>query len=257
MKKIKTEYVRGDEAEGGFEIADILGTSLNTMIYMSRCESVRWELDDDHVPEHFVPCVQRFDTLLSRIRSSIEWRRTRKVLMESLGRALYNAFESRTADEAASCFDHVAQRIEHEVQIHARLTYVAASTVATMLVCILCTVLFCVSTNEAVSRLAIGAAAGALGAGLSVLSRAGTMEIPSLVTPLGQVFLGISRVLLGVACGVCITFLVMANLVMGIARESKAAIAAFAVLSGFSERYLPELLKNLESSPSRSAVGNS
>jgi uncharacterized membrane protein len=177
--------------------------------------------------------------------------------MESLGRALYSAFESQDAKQAAACFDHIAERIDREVEVHARLAYVGASVITMILVCLCGAALFFLSAHEAVSRLVLAAAAGALGAGVSVLLLAGTMEIPNVVTPLGQAFFGVSRIFLGLACGICITLLMMANLIMGIARDSSAGITAFALLSGFSERYLPELLKNLESSHSRTSKGSS
>ena len=248
MKKIKTEYNKGDKTEGGWTLVSELGCGPWFIVF--RCEdgTIRWEIDDDYEPEHFRETLAVFDELHSKVLSCIPLRRNQKKIEVTLGRALFNGMVAPSAGEGRSAFDEARARIEHEVTIYSRLNYVIASTLIAVASSLFVMLAFVFEVRESILVLLLGAAAGALGALLSILLRSTDVVVAPYATPLRQLFQGACRALFGSICGVVLVFLVKANLVLGQCADSRFALGAFSVVAGFSERFLPNLLAGLEKS---------
>ena len=93
----------------------------------------------------------------------------------------------------------------------------------------------------------LAALAGGVGAVVSVLQRISSLEI-SPFAPLWYACLqGMARVVLGVLFGVFFALANKANLALGTFAENLYAIAVFGALSGISERFVPEIIRKLES----------
>jgi hypothetical protein len=87
-----------------------------------------------------------------------------------------------------------------------------------------------------------------MGAVVSVLQRINSLDF-SRFAPLWYTLLqGAARVVLGVLFGVFFVLANKANLLLGTFAENLYAIAAFGALSGVSERFIPEIIRKMESS---------
>ena len=118
-KKDKTKYVRGDPGEGGFVMKEIIGFTEHFIVYLTETSDLRFEVDDEHMPDWLPSCMPKYDNLQTMINNSIYRKATHAGLNKSLGRTLLSAVRSDTCEMAETCFDGIAKRIEHEISLHA------------------------------------------------------------------------------------------------------------------------------------------
>ena len=64
---------------------------------------------------------------------------------------------------------------------------------------------------------------------------------------------GVSRISVGCFFGVLFALMCQGNLVLGVFKEELNALLVFAIISGFSERFVPELMEKLEASAVKDA----
>ena len=246
--KNKTSYQSGDTGEGGAVIGEILGSNPYFIVFLTERHGLRWELDDDLIPNHFSRCILRFDDLQSMILGSVPRKKIRDGLKNSLGRALFAAVSSSDGDAAMKAFDAAEQRIESEIDTHARVYYVFSAVLASIVILAGFLIALGFGWFDSFRSYLLGALGGSLGATVSVLLRGSEIEIPRYSTPREHVFQGLSRVFLGFLSGGAIVILIKAELILGIARNNAPSICAFGLVAGFSERYLPSILQKVEKS---------
>jgi hypothetical protein len=243
-KEDKTEYVEGDIGEGGNEINKIIGSAPNFIVFFHNNDGLRWEIDDNNTPDHFPLCVEQFDKYQSMIQNSLWFKK--KSLLESLGRALYSSVISTTDEIAKKSFSTISQRIESEIKLQAKIHYVTASLILTVSICLTFSILNYFNQIGELLPYWIGACGGSIGACVSVLFRINEIEIPLFTSTLQHAFQGVSRILLGCLSGLIIIILIQANIVLGIAMDNLPSAAAFGIVAGFSERYLPSILDSIQ-----------
>src|SRR5262249_22023257 len=105
-----------------------------------------------------------------------------------------------------------------------------------------------------VGPIILAAAAGGVGAIASVLQRISSLEISPYAPLWYAVLQGAARVLVGALFGVFFALANKANLVLGTFANNLYAIAAFGVLAGISERFVPEIIRKMESGEVTSGV---
>jgi hypothetical protein len=244
IKEDKTQYQKGDIGEGGIEINEIIGSAPNFIVFFHNNDGLRWEVDDNNTPGHFSFCIEQFDKYQSMIQNLLWFKR--KPLLESLGRALYSSIISTTKEDAKESFFAISKRIENEIKLHAKIHYVTASFILTIFICLTFSILYHFDQIGDLLPYWIGACAGGVGACVSVLFRINEIEIPLFTSALQHAFQGLSRILLGCLSGLIIIILIQANIVLGIAMDNLPSAAAFGIVSGFSERYLPSMLNSIQ-----------
>lgn len=89
-------------------------------------------------------------------------------------------------------------------------------------------------------------ALGATGAVMSVVQRFQTIPIERYTSKLFTVIGGSSRVIYGAGFGALFLLFLKAGLILQIAADRSYLLAAAALLAGFSERAMPELLEALD-----------
>ena len=189
-KKDKTEYVCGDKGEGGFTIKQIIGFTPHFIVFLTKANDLRFETDDEHMPNFLSSCMPKYDNLQTMISGSIYGKVRRANLKKSLGRALISAVRSETYEMAESCFDGIAKRIENEISLHARALYILTSIVIAIAIWVL-SLLYC-RNNYAYaadfSHYILGGCTGVGGAVLSVFLRSSSIKIPKFSTPTEHLF---------------------------------------------------------------------
>jgi hypothetical protein len=85
------------------------------------------------------------------------------------------------------------------------------------------------------------------------LLRSNTIEISPFKRHLFTAFQGASRIGLGALFGFVFVCCVKANILLGILSEKPSGLFAFSILAGFSETFVPELLKRMETEATKSS----
>lgn len=102
---------------------------------------------------------------------------------------------------------------------------------------------------------AFGCMAGGFGALLSVLHRLRTLEF-SEFAPLSYTLLeGGVRTALGTSFGFLFVIINQADLVLSSLKGNAYAVVAFAVVAGFNERFMPEIIESISKWAQTSARG--
>jgi hypothetical protein len=165
-----------------------------------------------------------------------------------LGKALHTALEGGDTEES---FASVACRIDTLSLQQARYLYVLWFLGVAVILCfVLGTITYFLSPSF-IRTIVQGGVAGSVGAAVSVLQRSNRIAIEPDTEPSVVALLGGSRALLGCIFG---SFFVMAsagNLVAGVVSDEVFVVLTLAVVAGFSERLIPELLRKLEGGSER------
>jgi hypothetical protein len=248
-------YRQGDSCKSGETIAAILGDSQTASVFTTTDNQLRWEYHENGG----TPTIDRqsavavFNRLMLDIKVHAPKARRMDLYMQ-LGKALHSALEAGVARET---FAPVRFRVRRLALQQARFEYVVFFLVSVAFVAgILAVVAFLLSPSLE-QQIVKGGIAGVAGATISVLQRSGSLPIDAGAARHVIALLGGTRALLGAIFG---SFLVMAavgNLVVGVVNDNPYVILSLALVAGFSERLIPELLRKLEGSADAEAQARS
>jgi hypothetical protein len=244
----------GESDRGGAKISFIIGRTAHVMVYMIDGDHLKIDAVSERPTERELAILKIFDRLHSLISLTLQKGKTLS-LKHNLGGALYSAL----SDEDATCpvseyFTDVSEQINTRVLDAARFVYVV-SGFATTVIGSLILWLFYVSpwTQDAtISALLLGATGGAVGSALSIFVRSNTVEISPFKQHVFTAFQGASRIALGALFGFVFVCCVKADVLLGVLSDKTPGLFAFAILAGFSETFVPELLKRMETEVAKS-----
>jgi hypothetical protein len=242
-----SDYKTGGKCASGQTIVQILGQSGRTCVYITDDKKVRWEFGEptEPLPPAFVPAVSLFDSLLAEIPRRVPAYHQATTL-EQLGKALFSVFEG--GPEHLTAFDRVKAFIESKSIQVARFTYIVSCLACAAACALVCVPILLRPDNPIIRLAAIGSLGGAIGSLISVLQRSTELNIDPLA---GRTYLqleGSGRALLGALFGMFLICACDADLILGMAKANHRAMFCFAIVAGFSERLVPELLRKFESS---------
>ena len=92
----------------------------------------------------------------------------------------------------------------------------------------------------------MGLIGGIIGSAVSIFARSNTIEISPFKQNVFTAFQGASRIFLGGLFGFVFVCCVKANILLSILSAKPTGLFAFSILAGFSETFVPELLKHME-----------
>ncbi len=245
MSKLnKSEYRAGDESEAGETIKLVIGSCPHFIVFQVEDNGIRWEVDDAKTPPHMGTCLELYDKVESLINFYCAGVNRVKYTVSN-GRALFVSVTNQNPVNL-SAFTLIHDRIVSELQTFGRFQYVGASTIITVLACLVTSFIHEYELAEKLFPFYLGGSMGAIGALLSIYQRCNAIDIASHTSPSQHSFLGTSRIILGILCGGLLVLVVQANLFMGIASQSLAALSVFCAVAGFSERYFPSMLDEIQ-----------
>lgn len=161
---------------------------------------------------------------------------------------------------ATKRLDAAEEALHHETHAKATRTYVGSMTIGLLFIIAAVSVVahFMHSSKVDAVSLAFAISAGAIGAGISVLTRlvSGSLRVDPAASPGALTISGLSRVIVGGIFGAVVFIFASAGLVSlpkgttGTSPESGAPTTylwiAFGFLAGFSERWVQDLLGSVE-----------
>lgn len=246
----------GETDHSGDKISFIIGWNAHVMIYMVEGDHLKIHAAPDRPTEREIEILKIFDRLYSLISLSLRKGKTLS-LKHDLGGALYHALSDRDATGPVSeYFTDVSEHIHTRALDAARFVYVL-SGFATALICSVILWLLYLSPwtqGATISILLLGGIGGAVGSAVSIFARSNTVEISPFKESVFTAFQGASRIALGALFGFVFVCCVKADILLGVLSDKPSGLFAFSILAGFSETFVPELLKRMETEIAKPAI---
>lgn len=249
MERVIQPYRVGDPCGTGQTINAVLGQSETAAVYTTTDHHLRWNYraNDGRVPKELLPAISTFDSLMADIKAIVPAPH-RGAAFTRLGKALFAALDGSDHSLIDSAFEPVRKFVHEMCLQHARFHYTVAFLLfSTLLVTITGIAIQGLqnlpSSNE---MLLIGGFWGMIGSVISVLQRSRSLELDPRSDLKLLRMQGAARGLLGFLFGVFVVLAVHGELVLGILRDHPDALLPIAVVAGFSERLVPEIMRKLE-----------
>lgn len=252
-RRTDLQTYRVGDVTWGAEIGYIYGASRDAIVFRSKDGTTQWELLGDSLSEIANLAHARHDALRSQMRASLP-RAAWPDYEADLGIALFHALCEPMVDSASRHFLSVEGRMAEDSLQRGRRSYFYAGSAALAVVGILALLSFSLPLVPSAKEFLQALGTGSLGAWTSILQRGWRLPLVPFQTVGQFAFQGATRILLGAAFAFVTVLGVKAQLFLGFAAERPWALMAFAFLAGISERFVPELLRDLESS--RGPVSN-
>ena len=247
------QYKIGDKLiTNGEEIKHIVGQTNRAGVYLVEGDRIRWEYyADRELPPYVHYAISKYEPLWYTVCASIIPKR-RKELIRQIANSLFSALNAGHEIDIHIFFKTVEEHVYYRAAANQSYRYLLGtlSSFGIIFMCILF-VHKVLITDARWTPILVSGIFGGIGAILSVLQRLNGLEI-SRFSPLWYSFVeGVARGGIGTIFGVFFALANQANLVLGSFKGCLYAISTFATIAGVSERFVPELIKNLESSVAR------
>lgn len=209
-------------------------------------------------PQKFTLAIVQFQTLRD-LADSLLPKSYRKNVSNMLATALRSAFRSNPEEDWLTHFQNVKDFITNMSLVHARSKYLISSFLIGFVI-IITMVFLHLSTNlylpklfttlpsEVVNDLRniiLGGIGGAVGAIISILQRSWNIELDPKIPTRSLAFQAGTRIVLGLLFGGIIVIAAKSNLALGFIDKNIYSMLIFAIISGFSERFVPDLMEKI------------
>lgn len=243
-------FAIGDKIAGQ-TIREILGQSSKAIVYVTEDNQLRWHYlhNDGDIPEYLTESIRIFDQLMQEIGQYVEKNR-RKITYETLGKALFSALncgDSVKRSEIIDIFklskDAIAESSRKRISFNYTISGISAFLFISVVVFLIDGQVIAESNKIYIYMILSGAA----GSAVSIMQRSGNIKLDyrQSLTPVWLE--GGCRIIVGAIFSIVLMFASKANLAFGFISEVTEGLMVFGFISGFSERFLPELLKGLTS----------
>lgn len=245
------ELVKAGDSLHGQTVAMILGQSASVRVYTTTDNQLRWDYlaNEGHVPVELAPALSAFDGLMTEISTTVPKDR-RAVAYAQLGKALFNALDAANAKGIEDSFKGVRNFVATCALHAARFRYIIAFLIASAILAASCLVLAqFVTSPPNLALLLTAAASGTGGAAMSVLYRSSRLALDPTAHTGFLILQGIARAILGALFGCFIVLACQGELILAFAKDHPLALYPLAVVAGYSERFVPEIMSHLEGTP--------
>lgn len=234
-------YTVGSSTEDGDTIKEIICASKKFVIFLNQNDQMLSELDEAVCIDCNRSVVETQD-LYAQLRGMWLFPSSIKRGTTILAFGLSNALESRKANDTTDFFKDAREYVTTKAAERIQAIYLLSAVASTLYLVFAIPyhhIPFIPAVGEPWSS-AIGF--GSLGAFLSVLQRFRSIPLRRYASPLFVGFDGAVRIALGAVLGLILILLSQGDLLLGLAARNTYAIAVFAIIAGFNERFVPDLL---------------
>lgn len=212
-------------------------------IYITQDDRVRFWHDD---PEAHNLAITEFQSLRNLADSLLPATSIRQV-SNRLATALRSAFKSES-EEWKDNFAEIKKYIISMSMFHVRTQYSLYSFGIGIILSlpVACLYLFSLSHQIFLSpSIIIGGMGGLLGAFISILHRCWDIDIDPGIPRRSLAFQALTRMCLGLIFGGIVIILAESNLVLGAINKNIHSLFVLAIISGFSERFIPDIMEKI------------
>ena len=240
-------YEIGHECENGEKIKNILGRNPNLIVFITEGKELRYETSNKFSDKK-TNIIKVYHSYSSKIRMSVPDSHKENAYIY-LGHALYSAFLSDD-EEPMSLFNDVENYIFTSSKEKAKIFYLLSGLVSSIIISliIILTRYFILTNNdyEYLNIFFIASFCGVWGALISIFQRSKNFSLDPFTSIFYISFQSTTIIVLGLIFGCLFILAYKAKLILGILDGNIYTIELFSVLSGFSERFIPELLNKID-----------
>lgn len=234
----------GRSAATGGVIGRLIRKNSDAIVYFNEGGSLVYEFDDKKVGNDLSFVREKFSELDSKVPTDASEDFISSLRYE-IGCALFAALCSTEKDSANACFDAISEKLERVKSLDAaKLLYVGnAVAIAAVLLIVTISLYVGYSSNHAIfSQIVLCVGCGITGSLFSSLQRKWTRDI-NLLSPnwIYSAQAGV-QLLSGAISGLVVFLASQADIALGFAKDDIYSLLFFCIVSGFSERYSPNLL---------------
>jgi hypothetical protein len=237
-------YKKGGKDAGDLDIEVVIHKSLRGAIYLAKAEDLRWD-EADNLGQHWYRSTAEVINLLTPVKSTIRNKIDRERAIKMLAAGLARALEEKAADPDEDYMLEARNFIRaRELEI-LRLWYFVAAFVTVTVTIIVLTLI----TRGVVSPLReflIAAIWGGAGAMISVSTRFRSIDMEQYSSRRFTFVGGTSRILFGFVFGAVFLLFHKGGILLSVATGQPFLLWAAALVAGFSERAIPEVLAQVE-----------
>jgi hypothetical protein len=241
-----TRLKTGEQCSTGQVVDSILGQSTKVTVFTTTDKHLRWQYHENggDVPDERLLALNEFDSLMTEIKVFVP-QHNRPEAFTRLGKALFASLNAKDSIGALVSFDTVKSFIAQSSTQRARFLYTAfALGTAVLAIIVLLAIEHILATPN--TTLFYGAIFGAAGAAVSVMQRSRDIQLDVRLPDRALYLQACIRVALGLIFGLLFILASKANLIMGTIKDEPFALCVFALVAGFSERMIPDLIERLE-----------
>jgi len=222
------------------EIKSTIATGQEFSIYRTKNDTVQWY--HRKLPDYLNKAVEEFESLQS-LSNFVLPKSYRPAISRMLGSSLSVAFRKGKDEDVSSTFNDAKKFILSQTESYLRIKLFIANLISTVAFLLLLIALFLLSNINSVYL--FGAGAGILGAMVSALQRNNKISIDPYGSILGLYSESISRLLVGIIFGLFVVVCAKSELALAPFKENIYAIICFSFISGFTERFVPDLMSTM------------
>lgn len=210
-------------------------------VYLSRNNNIAWWYYQD-IPEYMVDALEEFEVLKELSTTTLP-QSYKYIVMNKLASALANAFNKDTNDKAKDCFRDVRKFLISKSESYLKLKLFLISISFSLLSLI--TVFFLCIYFPSAKIYAMGIGAGVIGAMVSSLQRNSFISLDSYAGEYSLYCESFSRIIIGAVFGCFLVFGIKSEIFLAPFKSNLQAIICFCFISGFVERFVPELINSV------------
>ncbi len=234
-------YKSGDKNIQGEVIDFVYSQSLAFCIYSVKdMEGMRWELTFELCPNY-----QKAEALyginFTRATSLLSKKR-KKEFMILLVSDMTEALSFNKVVPVETLFSESTQYLDAFQRDQAHFCYVFSALIFTILSVLPATIYLYSFGKDSIYNILVGLFFGSCGAFVSILQRFQSIKIPRYSTWQNTILSSISRILIGSIFGSLFVISNKSGVVLNIVNTNSFLMYSFAFISGFSERFFPELM---------------
>lgn len=222
------------------EIKSVVSSGPMFTIYRVKDDFIQWH--HSKLPENLRKSVEEFSTLQS-LATSVLPVTHRKSVSRLLSSSLSSAFRTVKLSDDIDYFEQPRKFIYSQIEsfLKVKIFYVSLITTFIMQFILLCGYGYFGTGLEYFAS----ASAGIFGVMVSSLQRNNKTQLDPYSSPQGLYSESISRIFIGVIFGLFIIFCAKSELALAPFKDDIYALVCFAFISGFSERFVPDLMSTV------------
>jgi hypothetical protein len=251
-------YKVGDKDSSGVEILKIIHRDEKGMIYWIHGDkmphNLKWEVEDN-IGAHWNRSTSATRNLLAPVKKVMKDGDDRDTALMMLAAGLAMALKANPPDVEQDYLIDAAIYIRDRQREILQIRYFMASVVTAVAISVFALLigvilirsgLFDKTVTVYVIEFSLAALLGGAGAMISVSQRFRSIEVERYMSRKLATIGGCSRIVFGCWFGAVFLLFHKAGLVLSVANEHPWLLAAAALVSGFSERIIPEVLAQFE-----------
>lgn len=242
VKKYFT-HVEEDINKEAAEIERVISQGKNFYIYRKVDGGILWWHNNTN-DKRLKPAIAEYQRLISIINISLS-KKYKKHARGQLASALSNAFNSHEDVDPIVYFKQIEEFIYSRANVDAKILQMVCVTSTAFLIFLLGLLFYNLlhTNHENISHIIIGCVSGVLGSLISIIPRNDKISTDFLAPVSNFVLQGLTRLFMGCLSGVTIVIIIKSKFITGIQFDNIYAICICAIVSGFSERFIPDILE--------------